>query len=136
MWAHSQTWIARFATENAFIVKTCWSLAICLALQHVLCYTVRQRYIQIKCMNKLTKIETDILAPLSLNAIRCAPTAIGLAAFIWILPVIAIITPGTLSADVESGHSVHSGECSIICGEARSSSHGGGQYPIRLAVPI
>lgn len=82
------------------------------------------------------KIETDILALLSVNAIRCAPTAIGLAVFIWILPVIAIINSGTLSADVESGHSMHSGECNIICGDARSSSHGGGQYPVRLAAPI
>ncbi len=87
-------------------------------------------------MKKLMKIETDVLALLSVNAMRCAPTTIGLAAFIWILPVIAIIKPGTLSTDVERGHSMHSGECNIICGEARSSSHGGGQHPIRLAAPI
>jgi hypothetical protein len=50
---------------------------------------------------------------LSLNAIKRAPTAIGLAAVIWFLPVIAIITPGTLSVDVKSGHVVHSREFGI-----------------------
>jgi len=69
--------------HESLLVASYWSRSsACTVVE----YTFPRHYFQIEYMDKLLKIETDILAFLARNTKERAPTAIGLAVVIWVLP--------------------------------------------------
>ncbi|CAG8978022.1 hypothetical protein HYALB_00000692, partial [Hymenoscyphus albidus] len=92
----SQTWSHNLGLGAAFFVKTCFTLAILASLQEVLWFTFRQKAIKIGLMDKLFTLTSN---PLSFGsgAFIHAPLATSLAAAAWIIPISAILSPGSLT---------------------------------------
>ncbi|CAG8959003.1 hypothetical protein HYFRA_00012162 [Hymenoscyphus fraxineus] len=92
----SQTWSHNLGLGAAFFVKTCFTLAVLASLQEVLWFTFRQKAIKIALMDKLFTLTSN---PLSFGsgAFIHAPLATSLAAAAWIIPISAILSPGSLT---------------------------------------
>lgn len=111
--SYSQAWIIRTATGVALLIKASWSLAVGIALQQTLWYTFRRFFVKIGSVDNLLTMEQNLLGFLSLDALKTAPTAILLAVVMWLLPVVTVITPGTLSVVVNSDRFTHSTTCQV-----------------------
>lgn len=110
---YSQPWVSRISTSTALAVKSCWSIAIGLALQNVLWYSFRRHFFKISSINKLLDIENNVLGFISFDAIRDVPLAMDLGAIVWLLPIIPIIVPGTLSVRQDPQAIIHSQSCLV-----------------------
>lgn len=92
----SQTWSHNLGIGAAFFVKSSYTLAILTALQEVLWFSFRKRAMKISLLDKLFTLSSN---PLSFGpgAVINAPLATALAAAAWIIPISAILAPGSLT---------------------------------------
>lgn len=111
--SYSQAWIIRIATGVALLIKASWSIAVGVALQQTLWYTFRRYFVKIGSVDKLLTMEYNLLGFLSFDALKTAPTAVMLAVVMWLLPVVTVITPGTLSVVVDSDRLLRSATCQV-----------------------
>jgi hypothetical protein len=92
----SQTWIHNIGTGAAFLVKSSFTLSILIALQEVLWFSFRQRAMTISLLDKLFTLTSNPLC-FGPSTFMNAPLVTGLAAFAWIIPLSAILSPGSLT---------------------------------------
>ncbi|KAH8670423.1 hypothetical protein BGZ60DRAFT_450516 [Tricladium varicosporioides] len=92
----SQTWIHGLGTGAAFLVKSSFTLSILIALQEVLWFSFRQRAMKVSLLDKLFTLTSNPLC-FGPSVLMNAPLATTLAAFAWIVPLSAILSPGSLT---------------------------------------
>lgn len=120
---YSQIWINRLSNGAALIVRMCWTLAVGLAFQHTLWYSLQRRYIKIQSVDKLFDLRGNILGFLSFDCFRCAPVAMALATVTWLLAALPIVVPGTLSVKIHPHGVTQSLPCTVpIFGQGERES--------------
>lgn len=92
----SQTWIHNLGSAAAFVVKVSFTLAVAIAFQEVLWTTIRGRAMKISLLDNLFTITANPLG-FTTHAFKHASIPTSLAAFAWIIPLSAIVAPGTLT---------------------------------------
>lgn len=92
----SQTWIHNLGSAAAFVVKVSFTLAVAIAFQEVLWTTIRGRAMKISLLDDLFAISANPLG-FTYHAFKHAWIPTSLAAFAWIIPLSAIVAPGTLT---------------------------------------
>lgn len=110
---YPQQWVSRISTGTALAVKSCWSIAISLALKNILWYSFRRHSFKISSIDKLLDIENNLLGFISFDALRGAPFAMGLGAIVWLLPILPVIVPGTLSVREDPQAIIRSQSCLV-----------------------
>ena len=95
----SQLWAKNLGTLAATIVKVCFTFTVGLAFQEALWQSLRRRPTKISSIDKLFTVETNLLGFLSWDALKTAPLPLVLATIAWTIPILPIITPGTLAVD-------------------------------------
>lgn len=95
----SQTWSRVLGQAAGFGLKSSCTLAIALACQQVLWYTMQRQAIRISTIDDMFTLLSN---PLSFtpSAIRRASVLASLAAISWIIPVAAILSAGTLTVSL------------------------------------
>ncbi|TVY91203.1 hypothetical protein LAWI1_G003629 [Lachnellula willkommii] len=92
----SQTWIHNIGTGAAFLVKSSFTLSVLTALQEILWFSFRQKAMKVSLLDKLFSLTSNPLC-FGPSALINAPLATTLAAFAWIIPLSAILSPGSLT---------------------------------------
>lgn len=104
--ADTQRWINLFATAIAFAIKTCLTVSIGLAFQETLWAAVRRNFIKVESLDRLFSAQSNPLSFFSWDAVTHAFLPFTLAAVAWILPFVAVFTPGTLTVTPSAVHSL------------------------------
>lgn len=95
----SQTWAHNLGNGLAFGVKTCCTLTIALTCQEVLWYSVQQKSIRVSTLDNMFTLLSNPLSFAS-GAWRSASALTVLAATAWLIPIAAILSPGTLTVGI------------------------------------
>ena len=95
-----QMWATNLGILAALLVRICFTFAIGLAFQEVLWYSLRKRLTKIGSIGKLFSVESNFLGFLSIDAFKTAPLALLIAAVVWLVPMIVVLTPGTLEVRI------------------------------------
>lgn len=99
-WEHtsiySQRGASAISTAFAFAVKTCLGGAIGVAFVQCVWHIVQRRWNSIQCINTLFAGQSDLFAALSLSFVRSARASAFLVMALWALPVVVVLTPGSL----------------------------------------
>ncbi|KAH8885552.1 hypothetical protein GQ53DRAFT_659915 [Thozetella sp. PMI_491] len=107
--AQDQVVMLRYGTLLAFASKAGLSAAVVTAYRQRVWATVRTRLLSIKALDSLFSATEDFGALWNWEFIRRAKTAIALAVFVWISPLLVILTSNTLV--VEPMTAVETGMC-------------------------
>lgn len=91
-----QAWAHNIGTAIGFVLKTSLTLAVALAFQEALWYSVRKRAIRISTLDDLFVLLGNPLG-FTIDSARSAPIAVILAGVAWIIPLSVILSPGTLT---------------------------------------
>ncbi|KAH9884360.1 hypothetical protein F4778DRAFT_787819 [Xylariomycetidae sp. FL2044] len=107
--ADDQVSMLRYGTILAFASKAGLSTAVILAFKQRVWTTVRNKLLSLAALDSLFAAAEDLSALLSWEAFKQAKTAMLLASFVWLTPLVVILTSATLA--VEPGLTVVEGNC-------------------------
>ena len=95
----NQSWTGRFSLAFAFLTKTCFSATVALAMKQVLWYTFRRtrKGISISVIDSFFEIQQNPLKLLHLDIWCYCFLATVFAVFLWLLPLILLVSPTSLS---------------------------------------
>ncbi|KAK8209880.1 hypothetical protein IWZ01DRAFT_332530 [Phyllosticta capitalensis] len=99
--ATTQQWAIRFGTVFAFLSKACLTAAVGIAFTQRLWVTVKKEPISLRNLDNVFSLTTDPASFFSFEVLSSAKILCILAACMWCIPIVATITPATLS--VRSG---------------------------------
>lgn len=91
----SQGWAHNLGSAAAFLIKTSFTLTILLAFQEALWFSFRRKAIKISLIDKLFTLSSNPASFLS-TAFVDAPLPTMLAIFAWLIPISAMLSPGSL----------------------------------------
>ncbi|KAK3331690.1 hypothetical protein B0T19DRAFT_472732 [Cercophora scortea] len=97
----TQRWINRLGTAFAFLVKTALSLASGYAYIQYFWLVVRKRPFRLEGLDSLTSVLHDLSAMLQVGLWISVPGLTLIAIGTWLLPLVAVITPGTLTVSTQ-----------------------------------
>ncbi|CAG7956978.1 unnamed protein product [Penicillium salamii] len=100
--ATQQTWTIRIGTGFAFLVKTLLVAAIGIAAVQQMWATLRKKSVNIRGIDAIFSVLSDPLAFLVPDMWICAKTLTLLAIVSWLIPLVALITPATLSVHLKT----------------------------------
>ncbi|CAF3623873.1 hypothetical protein SNK05_007562 [Fusarium graminearum] len=99
---NQQEWFLRIGTGMAFLVRTLLSAAIGIAYVQILWRTLRSKSVTINGINSLFGVSHNAWDLTTLELWTAAPALTIVALIAWALPLIAVITPATLSIEISS----------------------------------
>ncbi|KAK3681731.1 hypothetical protein B0T22DRAFT_472736 [Podospora appendiculata] len=97
----TQRWINRLGTAFAFLVKTALSLASGYAYIQCFWLVVRKKPFRLEGLDSLTSVLHDLSAMLQVGLWISVPGLAFIAIGTWLLPLVAVITPGTLTVSTQ-----------------------------------
>lgn len=92
-----QQWVIQIGTGLAFLSRSTLASVIGISRTQWIWTTLRKRFISVAGIDALFGVTLDPTYFTNLDMIRRAKLATLMAVFIWILPITAILTPGTIS---------------------------------------
>ncbi|KAK7516273.1 hypothetical protein IWZ03DRAFT_186003 [Phyllosticta citriasiana] len=95
--ATKQQWAIRIGTLLAFLSKACLAAAVGVAYTQRLWVTVKEKPISLRNLDNIFSLTTDPISFFSLEVLMSAKLLCLLAACMWCIPIVATITPATLS---------------------------------------
>ncbi|KAF2139835.1 uncharacterized protein K452DRAFT_274310 [Aplosporella prunicola CBS 121167] len=101
-----QQWALRFGNVFAFLAKVCFCSAAQIAFTQWLWRTVRREYISIRGIDAAFSLNETLLSFLNLEMLLKIRVGALLAVVIWCIPLIALVTPATLSVKAGSHQSI------------------------------
>ncbi|EYB28031.1 hypothetical protein FG05_35257 [Fusarium graminearum] len=99
---NQQEWFLRIGTGMAFLVRTLLSAAIGIAYVQILWRTLRSKSVTINGINSLFGVSHNAWDLTTLELWTAAPALTVVALIAWALPLIAVVTPATLSIEISS----------------------------------
>ncbi|KAK4447953.1 putative formylmethionine deformylase-like protein, partial [Podospora aff. communis PSN243] len=102
----------RYGMALAFASKAGLSAAVVLAFRQRVWTTVRTKMMRVVALDSLFAATEDLWALLNWEVIRTAKVAVALAVFVWVAPLMVILTGNTLL--VEPSTAVISSECAGV----------------------
>ncbi|KAF4978281.1 hypothetical protein FDECE_18247, partial [Fusarium decemcellulare] len=97
-----QEWFLRVGTGMAFLARSMLSAAVGLAYTQILWRTLRLKSVTIQGMNSLFGILHNAWDFTAWEIWTAAPALAVVALIAWFLPLIAVVTPATLTVQVSS----------------------------------
>ncbi|KAK1968956.1 hypothetical protein LY78DRAFT_727400 [Colletotrichum sublineola] len=121
--AEDQVRMLRYGTVLAFAAKASLGAAVISAFQQRIWTTVRSRFMTIAALDSMFAATENFLALLSWDFLKGAKAAAALAVFVWLSPLVVILTSNTLL--VEPRTIVENGTCPSIrsLNFAKESTH-------------
>ncbi|KAH7186164.1 uncharacterized protein B0J16DRAFT_305840 [Fusarium flagelliforme] len=99
---NQQEWFLRIGTGLAFLVRALLSAAVGIAYTQILWRTLRSKSITIQGIDSLFGVSHTAWDFTTLELWTAAPALAVVAVIAWALPLIAVITPATLSIEISS----------------------------------
>jgi hypothetical protein len=97
-----QEWFLRIGTGMAFLARALLSAAIGIAYVQILWRTLRSKSVTINGIDSLFGVSHNAWDLTTLELWTAAPALTIVAVIAWVLPLIAVITPATLSIEISS----------------------------------
>ncbi|KAI1134219.1 hypothetical protein F5Y05DRAFT_240084 [Hypoxylon sp. FL0543] len=97
--ADAQLAMLRYGTVLSYAAKAGLVAAVVLAFRQRIWSTVRSKFLSVAALDSLFAAAEDMSAMLNLEVYRRAKTAMLLAAFVWLTPIIIILTGNTLTVE-------------------------------------
>ncbi|KAL6851589.1 hypothetical protein J3F83DRAFT_639917 [Trichoderma novae-zelandiae] len=101
-----QVWAIRIGSGLAFLNKTCLTAVMGMVATQQIWFTVRRRVITLSGIDSMFKLMNDPTAVFSRDLVTRAKTLVLLASLSWLIPLIAVVTPATLSVRTSMESSV------------------------------
>jgi len=95
----SQKVMLRYGAALAFLSKAALASAVAIAFRQRVWLSVRQRVFSVAAIDALFAASEDMSALLNLEVLRAAKLALALALFIWLTPLVVILTSDTLTVN-------------------------------------
>lgn len=97
-----QEWISRYSLVFAFVVKATLTGAMSIAFSQLVWYSIRRNKagVSVEGIDALLAVENSLVPFAYFDMWRSAFPAAVTAAFIWLFPLIAVISPTSLSVGV------------------------------------
>ncbi|EKJ71664.1 hypothetical protein FPSE_08110 [Fusarium pseudograminearum CS3096] len=103
---NQQEWFLRIGTGMAFLVRTLLSAAIGIAYVQIIWKTLKFKSVTVNGINSLFDALHNAWNLTTLELWTAAPTLTAVALVAWALPLIAVITPATLSIEISSEQNI------------------------------
>ncbi|CEJ81458.1 hypothetical protein VHEMI01580 [[Torrubiella] hemipterigena] len=92
-----QEWNIRIGTGLAFLVKLCLATAVGVSYTQLLWSILKEKAVKLQTIDSLFSLPHNATQFFCLEIWHKASILVPIAAFLWLLPLIAIVTPGTLT---------------------------------------
>ncbi|KAH6957189.1 hypothetical protein DER45DRAFT_595857 [Fusarium avenaceum] len=99
---NQQEWFLRIGTGMAFLTRALLSAAVGIAYTQILWRTLRSKSVTINGINSMFGVPHNAWDFTTSELWTAAPALTIIAAIAWALPLIAVITPATLSIEISS----------------------------------
>ncbi|KAF4635830.1 hypothetical protein G7Y89_g2260 [Cudoniella acicularis] len=93
----SQQWELRYGNAFAFLAKTCLAASISVAYQQHIWTTMRRKSIAISGLDATFGATKDLFSFLNTSFLFNVKVGVALAALTWLMALIAVVTPATLT---------------------------------------
>ncbi|EHK21442.1 uncharacterized protein TRIVIDRAFT_133796, partial [Trichoderma virens Gv29-8] len=98
--SNQQVWAIRIGSGLAFLNKTCLVAVMGMVATQQIWFTVRRKFITLRGIDNMFKLMNDPTAIFNRDLLTRAKTLVLLASLSWLVPLIAVVTPATLSVRI------------------------------------